>query len=163
MSFFSDESALGPEITEEMVSRAEASLGVRLPKSYVALLREKNGGAPERRCFPMKRATSWAPDHFQVSTLLGIGFDEGIDGELGSRYLVGEWSYPDVGVVVFDTPSGGHDAVMLDYSESGRQGEPRVVYVDEDRVPMPVAATFADFIEGLVDCSRFDEGKRSEH
>jgi hypothetical protein len=35
---------------------------------------------------------------------------------------------------------------MLDYSESGPDGEPSVVYVDEDRVPRRVAGTFAEFI-----------------
>ena len=154
--FFSDESGpSGPALTDEMVSRAEDSLGVRLPRSYLALLHERNGGIPVRRCFPMKRPTSWASDHIQVSTLLGIGFEEGIDGELGSRYLIQEWGYPDVGVVIFDMPSGGHDTVMLDYSDCGSHGEPRVVYVDEDRIPVFVAATFEEFVEALVDCSRF--------
>ncbi|MEZ4298872.1 MAG: hypothetical protein R3B70_28240 [Polyangiaceae bacterium] len=42
--------------------------------------------------------------------------------------------------------------MMLDYSNCGAQGEPMVVHVDEDRIPVPVAPTFAEFIDGLVDC-----------
>lgn len=63
-----------------------------------------------------------------------------------------EWGYPDIGLVICDTPSGGHDTVMLDYSVSGPQGEPRVVYVDEDRVPRELAPTFEDFISNLSTC-----------
>ena len=156
MRFFSTNSkALGPTVSDVMVLEAEASLGVRLPRAYVALLRQQNGGVPARCCFPMTQRTSWAPDHFEVSSLLGVGFEEGIDGEYGSRYLIGEWGYPDVGVVIFDTPSAGHDTVMLDYRECGSQGEPRVVYVDEDRIPLIVAPTFAAFIESLVECASF--------
>ena len=45
-------------------------------------------------------------------------------------------------------PSGGHDAVMLNYKDS--RPEPSVIYVDEDRQPKPIATTFADFIDKLV-------------
>ena len=105
----------------------------------------------------MSRPTSWARDHIQVSSLLGIGYDEGIDGELGSRYLVHEWGYPDIGLVIFDTPSGGHDSVMLDYRECGVLGEPRIVYVDEDREPIVVASAFDEFVARLLSCVQFRE------
>ncbi len=103
----------------------------------------------------MTRRTSWASDHIAVAVLLGVGTADGIDGELGSEYLIQEWEYPAVGVVVFGTPSGGHDTVMLDYTQCGSQGEPRVVYVDEDRIPIPVASTFQEFVDALVDGARF--------
>lgn len=155
-SFFSAENtALGPAIGDFMIRRAEASLGVRLPRAYVALLRQQNGGTPIRRCFPMTRSTSWAPDHFEVSTLLGLGFEEGIDGEYGSEYLIGEWGYPPIGVVIFDTPSAGHDTVMLDYRTCGSDGEPPIAYIDEDRNPVVVAPNFDVFVDSLVDCARF--------
>ena len=61
--------------------------------------------------------------------------------------MISEWGYPDIGIVVCDMPSAGHDAVMLDY-RSGLS-EPAVAYVDEDRVPRVVARTFSDFIDHL--------------
>lgn len=153
MDFFNNDTiGAGPELTDDLVAQAEAKLGLRLPSSYVALLRQQNGGIPVRRCFPMTCPTSWAPDHIEVSMLLGIGFEQGIDGDLGSAYLVHEWGYPDIGIVIFDTPSAGHDTIMLDYSECGPNGEPRVVYVDEDRSVLPVARDFASFVAALVDC-----------
>ena len=66
--------------------------------------------------------------------------------------------YPDIGVVICDTLSGGHDTVMLDYSDSGREGEPAVVYVDEDRIPRRVAGSFAEFLAGMVPCESLGDG-----
>jgi hypothetical protein len=45
--------------------------------------------------------------------------------------------------------------VLLDYSESGPEGEPAVVYVDEDRVPRRIADSFDEFLQRLVPCDRF--------
>jgi hypothetical protein len=156
MSFFSESNiGTGPEVTEEMVARAQTALRVLLPPAYVALLREKNGGIPARKCFPTTAAPSCAPDHLKISMLLGIGFEDGLDGECGSAYLVQEWGYPDIGLVLCDTLSGGHDTVMLDYSECGPEGEPRVVYVDDDRNVAVLAPDFSTFVAGLVDCAAF--------
>lgn len=95
------------------------------------------------------------PHHLEVEVLIGLGYENGIDGRLGSAYMIAEWDYPNIGLVIFDTPSGGHDTVMLDYSVCGPQGEPRVVYVGEDREPVVVADSFAEFIARLEDCGAF--------
>jgi hypothetical protein len=140
-----------PDITDEMVALAEERLGVRLPASYVRLLRIQNGGEPVRHCYPMPFPTSWAEDHIDVGAILGIGGTRGIDAEVGgSNYMIAEWGYPPIGVVICDTPSGGDDTVMLDYSSSGP--EPAVVYVDEDRVPQRIADTFDEFLAKLIKC-----------
>lgn len=159
MKFFADNTrGSGPTLTDEMVQQAETRLGLRLPAAYIELARERNGGIPLRRCFRTTFPSSWAADHIEVSMLLGIGFEEGIDGELGSAYLVQEWGYPDVGLVCFDTPSAGHDTVMLDYRKCGPDGEPSVVYIDEDRKIYTLADTFADFVSGLVACESVRTG-----
>jgi hypothetical protein len=144
----------GPEITDQMISVAEERLGVRLPDSYVRLLRVRNGGEPVRHCYPVSFPTSWAEDHIDVGAILGIGGTQGIDAELfgtpRSAYLVAEWGYPPIGIVICATPSGGHDTVMLDYSGGGI--EPSVVYVDEDRLPRRIADTFEEFVANLAEC-----------
>jgi len=133
----------GPDLTDIMVAEVEESLGRRLPSSYIDLLRVKNGGVPTRRSFRTDFETSWAPNFFEISGILGIGA-RGIEN---SAYLIREWGYPDIGIVFCDTPSGGHDAVMLDYRSSS--SEPSVAYIDEDRLPRVVAPTFADFLQRL--------------
>lgn len=155
---FEEESGRGPAVTDELVRLAEERLGVRLPPEYVALLRTCNGGRPLRRCYRTLQPTSWAPDHIEIESVLGVGYEDGIDGRYGSRYLIHEWGYPDIGVVICDTPSGGHDAVMLDYSAVGASGRPRVVYVDDDRSVQTLATTFDAFWNGLTLCSQFRGG-----
>ena len=155
MAFFTDDTDYsGPPITGDMVRSAEAAVGFRLPRAYLELLHERNGGIPIRCCFPTAARTSWAEDHIKISGLMGIGNEQGIDGELGSAYLIQEWGYPNIGIVICDTLSGGHDTIMLDYSACGVDGEPGVVDIDDDRSILPLAATFADFVAGLV---KFDE------
>ncbi|MCT9078512.1 SMI1/KNR4 family protein [Streptomyces fulvoviolaceus] len=137
-----------------MIRRAEEELGVRLPRSYVDVLLLRNGGTPRHRCCPTTFPTSWADDHFEISGIRGIGGTWGIDSSsgMGSSYLIAEWRYPDIGVVICDTPSAGHDTVMLDYSGCGPEGEPSVAYIDEDRIPRKVAESFEEFLARLVPC-----------
>lgn len=151
-----DDDYTGPPLTEALVRNAEERLGVRLPESYLRVLRERNGGLLRARCFPTAFPTSWAPDHFEIEALRGIGGEWGIDSRsgLGSDDLVREWGYPHIGVVIFAMPSGGHDAVMLDYQDLGPDGEPGVAYVDEDRVPRRVASSLGEFLSKLVECGQ---------
>ena len=149
----------GPPLTPEAVRAAESVLGYKLPESYLRLLRVRNGGSPRRCCYPTVVRTSWAEDHIRITTLFGVGFERGIDGEHESRYMIREWGYPDVGVVIADTPSAGHDTVMLDYSECGPQGEPRVIHVEtesDEPVVTVLAPDFETFANGLVDCYKYD-------
>lgn len=151
---------VGPPLTEEMVRQAEETLGVRLPRSYVELLNRQNGGVLTNGCFPTSFRTYWAADHFQVDVIIGVGYEEGIDSQ--STYLISEWDYPNIGVVIAVTPSAGHDTVMLDYSQSGPEGESAVAYVGEDRVPHRVADSFQQFLDGLVSCEAFDDEDSEE-
>lgn len=160
--FDDDDCDTGPPITDEMVRNAEKELGYKLPKSYIELLRVKNGGSPALSCFPTKEPTGWAPDHVEVMCIYGIGGEDGIDTESGSSYLIGEWGYPDVGVVIGMTPSAGDEAIMLDYSQCGPQGEPRVIYVDvetKDGKPHVVvlAENFEEFLQGFKSKDEFPE------
>lgn len=158
MAFFEDDDYFtGPPIKDALIRAAETSLGVRLPPSYVELLRERNGGTPVRRCLRMDAPTSWAEDHIEIVGIRGVSGEWGIDSQdgLGSRDMISEWGYPDIGIVVCEMPSGGHDAVMLDYSGCGADGEPSVVYVDEDRSIRTVARSFSEFLHRLESCEAF--------
>lgn len=159
--FFDDSNYFtGPPLTEEMIAEAEAALGYRLPESYLRLIRVKNGGSPKRQAYPTGK-TGWGENHFQVVGILGIGGKWGIVGEYGSRHWIREWGYPDVGIVVGETPSAGHDTIMLDYSECGPEGEPRVIHVETETADAPevqvLAPDFETFLRGLVDHRPFDE------
>nr|WP_238453457.1 SMI1/KNR4 family protein [Micromonospora sp. ATA51] len=114
----------------------------------------------ERRCSEEHLLSDELPDvlgsdHFGLDVIMGIGYEEGIDAQ--SAELISEWDYPNVGVVLGVTPMAGPDTVMLDYSESGPDGEPAVVYVGEDRIPRRVADSFGEFIDGLVSCEVYED------
>jgi hypothetical protein len=147
----------GPRLDEALVRGAETALGVRLPRAYLEILAVRNGGTPRRKCVRTPFPTSWAPDHIKISGILGVGGEWGIDNPTrGSAYLIAEWGYPDIGVVICDTPAAGPDTVMLDYSECGPTGEPSVAYIDEDRVPRRVADSFEAFLAALIPCADLD-------
>ncbi|MEO3743667.1 SMI1/KNR4 family protein [Plantactinospora sp. B5E13] len=146
---------VGPPLTADIVRRAEETLGVRLPRSYLALMYRQNGGILTNNCCPTDFRTSWAAGHFQVDVLMGLGYAEGIDTV--SADLISEWGYPQVGVVLGVTPAAGPDTVMLDYSRTGPGGEPAVVYVDEDRIPRQVAESFEEFMAALVPSEVYDD------
>ena len=150
----------GPPLTEEMIRAAEAALGYKFPKAYLRLLRIKNGGCLKRACFPYPDLDDWPPRYHELSEIYGIGGQWGIDSkEFGSRHLISDWGYPDVGVVIGMTPTAGHDTFMLDYSVCGPQGEPRVIHVDTESGDKPevrvLAADFEMFLRGLVDKDEF--------
>lgn len=146
--------------TDEMIHSVEEELGYKLPESYIALMRVQNGGFSKKNAFPTMVPTSWAEDHIAIEGFLSIGRDKmySLCGTLGSRFMIEEWGYPDIGVAICDCPSAGHDMVFLDYRECSPQGEPKVVHIDqEDEYHItPLADTFEEFIRGLVDEADYD-------
>ena len=142
-------------VTKEVVERAELELGYRLPPLYVELLKSQNGGKPVKNCI----AISGSRDNHivEVSGICGIGGQWGSESDqLGSTFFIREWGYPDIGIIIGHCPSAGHDAIMLDYSQCGPNGNPRVVHVDVETHPTPtvtvVTFEFSAFLQGLVDC-----------
>jgi hypothetical protein len=150
--FYNDpDDRTGPPLTAQMIEAAEQKLGYRLPADYLALLQVRNGGYIQRDSFPFTRPSNSSEQYALVGGISGIGGRDGIDSEYGSQYLIQEWSYPQLGIVI---DSDGHTAVMLDYRETEPSGEPAVVYIDTDvegePLVIPLAANFGEFIQGLI-------------
>lgn len=150
-----------PPPSDALIAELQAEFGYRFPEAYLALARRHNGGMLQRSCHPMDEPTSWADDHIQVTGLHAIGRQArySLGGQTGTRFMQREWGYPDIGLVIGNCPSAGHDLVMLDYRHCGPQGEPQVVHVDQeaDYEVTVVAPDFATFIHGLVDEEAFDD------
>ncbi|MEO3944853.1 SMI1/KNR4 family protein [Gorillibacterium sp. CAU 1737] len=146
--------------TDDLISSIEEELGYKLPASYIALMKHQNGGIPCNTNFPTEEATSWAEDHIAITGILGIGREKrySLCGDLGSSLMIEEWGYPDIGVVICNCPSAGHDVVMLDYRACGPDGEPEVIHVDQegDYEITFLAENFEAFIKGLVNDEVFD-------
>jgi hypothetical protein len=148
------------ELTSDIIDYVQSELGYKLPDSYIALMKTCNGGIPNKTCFPTNSATSWAEDHVAITGISGIGKNKtySLCGDLGSQFMIDEWEYPKIGVVICDCPSAGHDVIMLDYRKCGIDGEPEVVHVDQsyDYKITFLAKNFEDFINGLIDEEQFN-------
>ncbi|MFO0950568.1 MAG: SMI1/KNR4 family protein [Isosphaeraceae bacterium] len=141
----------GPPFDDAAVARSEAVLGYKLPASYLRLLRVKNGGVPRRQCFPVS-GDYWPEDHVRIVTLFGIGGEWGVDSaQFGSRKMIAQGGFPEIGVFLGWTPTAGHDGFLLDYSGCGPQGEPRVTFADpEGEYTEVLAPDFATFFRKLA-------------
>ena len=146
--------------TDEQVKDIESELGYKLPQSYIALIKQCNGGKPVNTCFPTQTPTSWANNHITISGIMGIDKDKpySLCGEMGNRFWIEEWGYPTIGIAICTTPSAGHDMIFLDYRKCGLAGEPSVVHIDEenDYKITTLAACFEEFIRGLVNSKDFE-------
>lgn len=130
-----------PKLTDRMLAAAETRLGVKLPESYVELMRVQNGGVPVDQAFPCDIKTDWADDHVPVQQIYGVG-EEGI---LQSPYLIEEWGLPKE-IVVFS--GDGHMWLAMDYRTV--KSEPPIIFVDADNERIvPIASSFADFLTDL--------------
>ena len=149
-----------PSPSPELIQSIEEELGYKLPASYIELMKFYNGGAPKKTSFPTSEATSWAEDHIAISSISSIGRNKiySLCGDLGSQFMIDEWGYPAIGIIICDCPSAGHDVVMLDYRHCGPQGEPEVIHVDqEDDYKITfLAKNFEEFILGLKNDDEFE-------
>src|SRR5688572_19632732 len=154
------EEYVGAKPTDESIESIEKEIGYKLPASYIELVKMHNGGIPVNTCFPMNERTCWAEDHVGIKGIFGIDRNKAYSlcGSLGSTFMIEEWEYPNIGICVCDTQSGGHDMIMLDYSNCGKEGEPEVVHVHQegDFEKTLVAKNFETFIRGLVNANVYD-------
>ena len=153
-SVYADEAYTEAPPTDAQIAEIEAELGFRLPGSYLALMRSRNGGIPRRTVFPAEAAASQTAGRTVISGIMGIGRERryALCGAAGSPFMIDEWEYPAIGVAVCTCPSAGHDMIFLDYRECGPQGEPKVVHIDQEndcRIT-PLADSFEAFIRGLI-------------
>lgn len=148
-----------PPPSDDDVRSIESELGCRLPDAYVAMARHHNGGLLRRDAHPSPTPTTWAADHVGVNAIFAVGRTaaSSLCGRFGQRLWLDEWGYPDGLVYFADTPSAGHDMIALDYRSCGTHDQPSVVHIDQEigYVVTQLAATFEDFIAGLVEEASF--------
>ena len=132
----------GPDLDMDAVRRFESRYGISLPRSYIDLLSVVNGGT-----FVSTVEINCDDYIVEAEGIKGVGGSWGIDSEeLGSEYLIQEWGYPDIGIVIGIMISGGSDAIMLNYNSPS---EPSVSYVSDDGEVYELARTFDKFQERI--------------
>lgn len=142
----SDENTVDVIINEGLIEEAEKKIGRKLPGAYLEILNQKNGGVPKKKYFQIDDSND---NYIEIASILGIGGERGIDGELGSRYLIDEWGYPDSGVIFGHGIAGG-TVIMFDYLNIELNDEPEVIFIDlEFEEKILLAKNFETFVKGL--------------
>jgi hypothetical protein len=152
---FDNESEYGEEmtfdpVTDELIDRAEKTMGYRIPASYRELLKYRNGGAISEEL-----------DESWLSVIYGISPDPEKWGGLEAMFdnWKNEWEYPDIGIPFGETQSAGHDMYYMDYRATDDTGEPRIVRVDnefENEVHY-VAENLVEFIRLILQNEEIEE------
>ncbi|MDA1760470.1 SMI1/KNR4 family protein [Bacillus cereus] len=133
-------------INDEIIKKAEEVLNVKLPESYINLLKEQNGGTLLLDTHPTSKPNSWADDHVNVSGLYGISFNENESSILENRYLIREWEMPENIVLLSDD---GHTWIALDYRNVAEN--PPVIFIDNEfEEIIELAPNFESFLQNLT-------------
>ena len=109
------------KIDDESIKRVENKLGYKFPKSFIELLKIRNGGE-------IKDYECW------MTGIYGISKEENNSKSLENRYdfWINEWEYPKTAIPFGDTQSAGHDLYCFDYSNLNQNGEPKIVLIDNE-------------------------------
>ncbi|SMB79704.1 conserved hypothetical protein [Hymenobacter roseosalivarius DSM 11622] len=147
-NFWDPASPAPPPLRAAFVQQLEQQLGVLLPPELLALLTQQNGGYTRGFAYLTSQPTSWAAHHVPFDELFGLVLprDAGPPSLLDTAYLTHEWGLPEKQVVL---SGDGHWFITLDY----RHGPtPSVTWIDTEMdQEIPLAASFAAFLVGLVD------------
>lgn len=130
----------GP-LTNEMIERAEKTVGFKLPKSYVDLLKLQNGGL-------INFNNAW------LTIIYGISPEPNAYNGLEKEYkhYIEDWQYPrDIGIPFGQTQSAGEDLYYFDCRNLDLNNEPSIVRVDiETEEIYKVADNFKSFINMIL-------------
>lgn len=155
------EEYVGEAPSEADFERVEQALGYRLPDTYKALMIMHNGGLLAKKTFENPLQRDWTPSTYSVESIFGVDASKSYSlcGNMGSRFWIEEWGYPDIGIAICDTISGGHNMIFLDYSDCGAQGEPCVVEIEQesDYEIIYLADNFKEFVSELFEEEDADE------
>ena len=112
-----------PKITDELIGRAEKTLGYKISPAYRELLAYQNGGE-----------VCDDNDERWLTAIYGIGPKPDSPNSLEEMFdnWKNGWEYPDIGIPFGETNSGGHDMYYMDYRSVDENGEPRIVIVDNE-------------------------------
>ncbi|HCK83660.1 MAG TPA: hypothetical protein DHW63_03825 [Hyphomonadaceae bacterium] len=130
-----------PDITSDAIVAAEAALGVTLPKAYLDLLREQNGGYTRLTLPNSCQSQLWGIGPHYPDIVTGRGWVD-----------IDESEQPRDGHLLVPFDGDGHWYLCLDYRDTGPNGEPRVAHIDvECECEEFVATDFSAFL-GLLSC-----------
>ena len=124
-------------IDPQAVQAREKDLGYKIPAAYLALLAIVDGTDESR---------PYCPGLLDMDGFAGLAALGSIPA--GSDHE--DWGYPDVGIYFAWTESAGHEALVLNYREIRKNGEPSVWILDQElEEGRLLADTFTEFLEKM--------------
>lgn len=149
------ENCVGNKLDDETIRYVEKELGYKLPESYIELMKIQNGGAPIKNTWINKDAKPNEVDTVVMTNFYSVGSEkaDSLLGKFGNKFWFTEWEYPNIGVVIAETISGGHQLIYLDYSECANNGIPKVAMINQesDYHKTILSNTFEDFVLSLIE------------
>jgi SMI1-KNR4 cell-wall len=154
LEFSSPKPGAEPEVvTPELLAKVEGLLGVKLPESYVALMKRQNGGYIRQHLIkidePVPSNLAYYVEDGRVSVVSFNGISLSTERELtlaDNTYLLNEWGLPSKLVLI---DGDGHTWIALDYRKTDT--DPPVVFVvSDDGQALALAPNFAEFLARLV-------------
>lgn len=146
------------EIDDAEVSQVEKRLGVKLPSSYISIMKKWNGGYLQEehqilidRDVPENLDYYLSEKFWTLSSVAGISSDiNNREGIIYKSQTAHEWGIPDK-VIAFD--GDGHTWVAFDYRDN--PDEPKIIFIESDELLSFVLANdFTDFISKLIPSSQ---------
>ncbi len=143
------------EISSSTIDEIEQQLGIKLPLSYVSLMKKWNGGHLRdeyqiliKGIVPENLNYYLGDGFWTLSTLAGISSDaSNSDGLVCTAQTAHEWGIPDK-VIAFD--GDAHTWVAFDYRDSNSE-EPKIIFIESDDLQsFNLADDFASFIDQLI-------------
>lgn len=129
-------------LTNEDINLAEKHFNVKLPKAYINLLKQKNGGELRYNALPIS-LDRWENDnHIIIEHLLGIKENDGI---METDYYVKEWEIKRRNIILLS--GDGHEWLALDYDKTE---VPKVIFIqtDNERI-IELYSSFDEMLENL--------------
>ena len=148
-------SDLPNDVTDELIIRAEETMGYKIPESYKELLRFRNGGS-----------VNGDLEECWLTEIYGIAADPDNFNGLEAMYdnWKNEWEYPDIGIPFGETASAGHDMYYMDCRGTDENGEPRIVRIDNEmgNEVFFIADNLPEFIRMVLSEEPIDEFSTGE-
>ncbi|MBI1891264.1 MAG: SMI1/KNR4 family protein [Burkholderiales bacterium] len=143
------------------MKEVEALLGVKLPQSYVDLMRRQNGGYVEERLIsplaevPQEMKYYIGDGYVSVGSIAGLNPRPGAHGSITqTTYMVDEWDLPK-GVVLLD--GDGHTWIALDYRQA-KENPPVIFLISDSGRHINIAKDFSDFLDRMIPSEKmYDE------
>ncbi len=143
------------KLTEAAIKRTEKQLGVKLPKAYLDLMRQQNGGRLRYNGFITKRRLPHGLSRgrmFSIREIAGIG--ERRSSTINS--LVPNALGCDVPPLIIPLDGDGHWWFGFDYRKCGPSGQPCMTHYEPDaptpsgKISVTIAPDFHTLVRGLV-------------